>query len=146
MCLARGYTERPGMAPVSYTKDQPLIFNFEPITEPKPKVPGKKRRRRVLYPVHPVRKVPAQTDVAKRLFLIFLSVVILQVYCAIEDEPGLSPVEASRPSDQAWSGDIFFSTASTATEAHCIHRLVWRDLWETFFALRCPLEGSQLGV
>ncbi|XP_072113473.1 uncharacterized protein [Mobula birostris] len=146
MCLARGYTEQPGVAPVSYTKNQPLIFNFEPIIEQKPKVPGKKRRRRVLYPVHPVRKVPAQTDVAKRLLLIFLSVVILQVYCVTEDEPGLGPVETSRPRDQAWPGDIFFSTASTGAEAHCIHRLVWRDLRESLFALRCPIQYSQLGV
>ncbi|XP_051899946.1 radiation-inducible immediate-early gene IEX-1-like [Pristis pectinata] len=101
MCMARQFTscdaERPKMLPVPSTRDQPLIFNFEPITERKPKVAGKKRRRRVLYPDHRVRKLPVQTDVAKRLFLAFLSIVILQVYYATEDEASLNPVEANRP-------------------------------------------------
>ncbi|XP_078271770.1 uncharacterized protein LOC144602515 [Rhinoraja longicauda] len=59
-----------------------------------------------------VRKLfPAQTDLAKRLLLIFLSVVILQVYFATEEEPGLSSTALDSPSDLPWYGAALIPTA-----------------------------------
>ncbi|XP_078272475.1 uncharacterized protein LOC144603180 [Rhinoraja longicauda] len=129
------------------SKDQALIFNFEPITERKAKVPDKNRRRRVLYPDYQVRKLfPAQTDLAKRLLLIFLSVVILQVYFATEEEPGLSSTEMDSPSDLPWYGTALIPTASDRAETHCILHLVAGSLWKPPNSQRCPTRDSSSQV
>ncbi|GCC21742.1 hypothetical protein chiPu_0020217 [Chiloscyllium punctatum] len=63
----------------------PEIFTFEPIPEHKPNHRGKRRSLKVLYPLYQSRKsLPTKKDMAKRLYLLLLSIVILQVYSATE--------------------------------------------------------------
>ncbi|XP_069771690.1 uncharacterized protein [Narcine bancroftii] len=129
MCLACA------RRPVSSGKEQPLIFDFEPIVERRAKAPAKKRSRRVLYPHQQVRKLlPTQTDLAKRLLLIFLFAVILQVYYAAEDEPGVGAVEADELSDLPWSGSGLLPTENSGGEADCVLQL-GTQLWA---GSQCP--------
>ncbi|XP_078271769.1 uncharacterized protein LOC144602514 [Rhinoraja longicauda] len=90
-----------------------------------------------------VRKLfPAQTDLAKRLLLIFLSVVILQVYFATEEEPGLSSTALDSPSDLPWYGAALIPTASDRAETHCILHLVAGRLWKPPNSQRSPTRDS----
>eukprot|EP00061_Rhincodon_typus_P009905 g33752.t1 len=98
MCLAGQHTGvRADKLPGGPSrKEQTLVFTFEPIPERECKLRmQKKRAPRVLYPPHQVRKpVPPKKDAPKRLLLLFLSIVLLQVYTATEDEtPDLKVAE-----------------------------------------------------
>ncbi|XP_048376236.1 radiation-inducible immediate-early gene IEX-1-like [Stegostoma tigrinum] len=66
---------------------EPEIFTFDPIPLHKPSSKAKRRSLKVLYPIYQSRKShPTRIDLAKRLFLVLLSIVILQVYSTTETE------------------------------------------------------------
>ncbi|XP_067829809.1 radiation-inducible immediate-early gene IEX-1-like [Heptranchias perlo] len=127
MCLARtcvGSTGFPGHS----SRSQPLVFTFESIPERVPKIRVKKRSRRVLYPPHQVRRsLPTEKDMAKRLLLFLISVVLIQVYGAVEDELSLSSpdlsaatqVSASSPAPSGFSASAVLLDTSPGAEANC---------------------------
>ncbi|XP_069771689.1 uncharacterized protein [Narcine bancroftii] len=64
---------------------EPEVFTFEPIPERKYGRRYKRRSIKVLYPIYqPRRTRRTEKDVAKRLLLCLLSIVILQVYLATD--------------------------------------------------------------
>ncbi|XP_072920983.1 radiation-inducible immediate-early gene IEX-1-like [Hemitrygon akajei] len=65
----------------------PQVFTFEPIRQNKRLNRRKKRFIKVLYPARQVRRtVPSEKDMAKRLLLLLLSVVFIQIYTATEND------------------------------------------------------------
>ncbi|XP_059826852.1 radiation-inducible immediate-early gene IEX-1-like [Hypanus sabinus] len=65
----------------------PQVFTFEPIRQNKRLNRRKKRSIKVLYPARQVRRtVPSEKDMAKRLLLLLLSVVFIQIYTATEND------------------------------------------------------------
>ncbi|XP_072113470.1 radiation-inducible immediate-early gene IEX-1-like [Mobula birostris] len=65
----------------------PQVFTFEPIRQNKRLSRRKKRFIKVLYPARQVRRtVPSEKDLAKRLLLLLLSVVFVQIYTATEHD------------------------------------------------------------
>ncbi|GCB73288.1 hypothetical protein scyTo_0002458 [Scyliorhinus torazame] len=98
MCLATPCPVRPnGTFHGSSGRTQPLVFTFEPIPERQCNVRIlKKRPCRVLYPPPQARKsVPNKKDMAKRLFLFFLSIVVFQVHTTVEDGMNLPTPDLS---------------------------------------------------
>ncbi|XP_038673190.1 radiation-inducible immediate-early gene IEX-1-like [Scyliorhinus canicula] len=115
MCLATPCPVRlNGKFPGSSSQTKPLVFTFEPIPERLCNVRiQKKRPCRIIYPPPQARKsVPNKKDMAKRLFLFFLSIVIFQVHTTVEDgmnlpTPDLSVAEpASVPALPPSSPDV----------------------------------------
>ncbi|XP_051899945.1 radiation-inducible immediate-early gene IEX-1-like [Pristis pectinata] len=105
MCKGCHYPQRASLVPSlsleyrggPFLKKQrsvePEIFTFDPIAEvkrPAPanaRTPGRRRAVKVLYPAQ-VRKYlpPKKKDWVKRILLLFLSIVVVQVYGATETD------------------------------------------------------------
>ncbi|XP_078075411.1 uncharacterized protein LOC144497845 [Mustelus asterias] len=81
----------------------PQIFTFEPILQSEKPKRRKRRSLKILYPYRQVRSLPTEKDTTKRLLMLFLSIVLFQVYTtAAEDELTLpAPEQVSTFSSQA---------------------------------------------
>ncbi|XP_051899948.1 radiation-inducible immediate-early gene IEX-1-like [Pristis pectinata] len=87
-------TQQRSMGFAGRQPTMPQVFTFEPIRENKRPNRRKKRFIKVLYPPHQVRRtLPTQKDLAKRLLLFLLSVVVFQIYTATEDDLNLADPE-----------------------------------------------------
>ncbi|XP_072113466.1 radiation-inducible immediate-early gene IEX-1-like [Mobula birostris] len=109
MCRSCRYPQRASMVPglsLEYRDDpflkkqrgiEPEIFTFQPVAPVKDRAsvsgrsPGKRRAVKVLYPAQ-VRKYlpPEKKDWVKRMFFLFLAIVLLQVYEATEGNEELA--------------------------------------------------------
>ncbi|XP_072113465.1 radiation-inducible immediate-early gene IEX-1-like [Mobula birostris] len=113
MCRGCHYPQRASMVPglsLEYRGDpflkkqrsiEPEIFTFETVAPVKSSTsvsgrsPGRRRAVKVLYPAQ-VRKYlpPKKKDWVKRMFFLFLSIVLLQVYEATEGNEELAVAAA----------------------------------------------------
>ncbi|XP_067829807.1 radiation-inducible immediate-early gene IEX-1-like [Heptranchias perlo] len=124
----RASSERRTTGFIGRKPTMPQIFTFEPIRENKRPNRRKRRSLKVLYPPHQVRRsLPTEKDMAKRLLLFLISVVLIQVYGAVEDELSLSSpdlsaatqVSASSPAPSGFSATAVLLDTSPGAEANC---------------------------
>ncbi|GCC21741.1 hypothetical protein chiPu_0020216 [Chiloscyllium punctatum] len=119
-------SDRLAMSFPSHRSKMPQVFTFEPIHECEKPKRRKKRSLRVLYPPRQVRRpLPTEKDITKRLLLFFLSVVILQVYIATEEElmslpaPEPSAAEQSPAAASPSALSVVVLPRSLGDEANC---------------------------
>ncbi|XP_078272474.1 uncharacterized protein LOC144603179 [Rhinoraja longicauda] len=113
----------------------PQVFTFDPIRENKIPKRRKKRFVKVLYPPRQVRRtLPTQKDMAKRLLLFLLSIVLFQIYTATEDDLSLDvsehgggqealPVPVESPTPSAPVSSALSVVVSPGAGSNCSRRL-----------------------
>lgn len=87
-------TQRCSLGFAGRKPTMPQIFTFDPIRQNK--IPNRRKKRfvKVLYPPRQVRRtLPTKKDMAKRLLLFLLSIVLFQIYTATEDDLSLDDSE-----------------------------------------------------
>ncbi|XP_069775507.1 radiation-inducible immediate-early gene IEX-1-like [Narcine bancroftii] len=116
----------------------PRVFTFEPMREIKKLNRRKKRHLKVLYPPRQARRVlPTQRDLAKRLLLFLLSIVLFQIYTATEDDVNVVDPEI------ASAEDVPLASAEAAAPSTLVASVVLEASPEAESNCSLPLAGGE---